>query len=643
MANAAPSLPPRPGTLTRPPRRKIVSLETLLTHKDAFGLTTATPVQRAFCRAIDGIPLGELAEDKDVQWCFGGLDALKALEALALQGVRPREVDLVAAVRIGKTLLSSVIAFRAAVYADLTGIRSGEEPVYSIMAIKLSNAEVAINHLVGSVPNARLLRPYFLSSTKYSVTVRHAATGRPIKIRAVAGQRAGGQLASRWSCGLTLDEFGKMLGQEQGVVNYDDCVRVIRPRLRGDLAQIFAPGSPWAPSGPAFKAVTEHHGKPTAARLVMRCRGPMANPALYTPEFIEEIRRAVNGQLTVQTEVDAEFGDLPTQFFTGQDITAITRPEGQEIVPYDNRWIYCAFIDPATRGNAWTLVIVGCLMGVMDSESLFVVALAHEWVGSKEKPLNPRLVFKEMKPMMGAYGLDEVWSDQHNFDSNKVLAEDEGLTLRLDEATQPEKDDRYLALRALVVSDAPPNSGQPKLISIPKDTTLRSDLLAIIKKLTPTGLKFPLPVSSDQRHADYAPSTTGAVGKVIEGMGGWSAAMRRRIANQAAAARPPEKPPVVDDAAEPAQESADSLESNVGPVIAAGPIKLYGGVQSAGTRIRAARLQAGMTLMDLANRLGEEGWVLQRIEAGVHDVHESVVRRALLACGLPETWAPQRS
>jgi hypothetical protein len=34
--------------------------EALLTSPEAFGLTTATPLQRAICRVSDGVPIGDL-------------------------------------------------------------------------------------------------------------------------------------------------------------------------------------------------------------------------------------------------------------------------------------------------------------------------------------------------------------------------------------------------------------------------------------------------------------------------------------------------------------------------------------------------------------------------------------------------------
>ncbi len=60
------------------------TLERLLTHPSAFGLLTASPLQRAICRIADGLPLGELAEHPDVMAAIGGVASVPASRPLEL-------------------------------------------------------------------------------------------------------------------------------------------------------------------------------------------------------------------------------------------------------------------------------------------------------------------------------------------------------------------------------------------------------------------------------------------------------------------------------------------------------------------------------------------------------------------------------
>jgi hypothetical protein len=503
----------------------------LLTHPDAFGLTTATPTQRAICRCLDGVDLAELKYDTEVQWAFSGKvgpEAVVILDQLPV-GVIPAEVILCAAIRGAKTLISAALAFCACLKVDLSSTRTNETVRYSIAATEMEKARVAIEHLKGTIPEARILRPYFLRATNQGVVIRHPS-GRPIEIRVIVAGRGGRGVISRWSAGLTVDEAARMHG-EGGMANLPDILHAVHGRLLPG-AQVFMPGSPWAPKGPVFDAVSDQWGKPTRARVVIRATGPMLNPKLWTPENIEEQRSKVDGELVVQTDVWANFGSLPTQFFTAEDIALATRPfqvdgVAQLALAYERHRTYAAFMDPATRGNAWTLVVASWLGGESESESIAQIVLAHEWIGTRSKPLQARDVFAEMAPMLSLYKLTEVWSDQYNFDPNKEHAEACKVLLLKDDAPKVEKDERYLDLRDLVISDAPKGWGQAKRISLPPHPVFRADMLAIVKQLTRTGLSFPLPTQTSGRHTDFAPAAAGAVNKAKILGGGFVEAMAR--------------------------------------------------------------------------------------------------------------------
>src|SRR3972149_1913244 len=61
-----------PGTKApQPVKQGVLSLEDLLTSEAGFGLKTATSLQRAICRAIEGRPLDDLWLDPAVRRSFG--------------------------------------------------------------------------------------------------------------------------------------------------------------------------------------------------------------------------------------------------------------------------------------------------------------------------------------------------------------------------------------------------------------------------------------------------------------------------------------------------------------------------------------------------------------------------------------------
>ena len=510
-------------------------LEFLVTDPECFALTKATPVQRAICRCLDGIAIGDLVNDEDVRWAFTGKRGTDALEVLAHipVGVMPKSVILCAAIRGGKTLISAALAFRACLTIDVSGIMPNEPVRYSIVATDMDKAKMAVAFLQGIVPEAPRLRPYFLGRSEHGVVVRHPS-GLPIEIRVTFGGGGGKGVIARWSAGLTADEAPSMQGGRGKSINLDDLLRAVYGRLRPG-AQVFMPGSPWAPSGPIFDAIQDNWGKPTKMLVVIRATGPMLHPEWWTPQRIEEMRSLRNGELTIQTECWAEFGSLPSQFFTADDIRLATRPFQIDGIPqlellYDPNRNYAAFSDPATRGDAWTLVIASWLEADNEGDAVAQIVCAKAWMGSKQEPLKAKEVFLEMRSILEKYRLSEVWSDAHNFDPNSEHASDVGITLLKDEAPQAEKNERYLELRSLVTDDAPDDSGQPKRISLPPDPMFRADMLAIVKELTRTGLRFPLPVGAaggGTHHADFAPATVGAVAKAKANTGGFVSAMKK--------------------------------------------------------------------------------------------------------------------
>ena len=82
-----------------------MNLETVLTSASGFGLSQASPLQRAICRIADGLPLADLADDPDVA------NAL-ACDASALPGSLPPELYVLSGIRCGKSLLAAALAVR---------------------------------------------------------------------------------------------------------------------------------------------------------------------------------------------------------------------------------------------------------------------------------------------------------------------------------------------------------------------------------------------------------------------------------------------------------------------------------------------------------------------------------------------------
>ena len=156
----------------------------------------------------------------------------------------------------------------------------------------------------------------------------------------------------------------------------------------------------------------------------------------------------------------------------------------------DDRHTYVATIDPATRGNAWTLAI-GCLTDGRKRQ----IVLTREWLGTRAQPLQPGVVFKAIADVLRPYRLRVVHSDQFSEDTMRELARQADLSLIVTPWTAGLKADCYDALKTLA---------QESNLDLPNDATVTTDLLGIRQKITRNGMVFDL-AKQGARHSDYAP------------------------------------------------------------------------------------------------------------------------------------------
>jgi len=477
-------------------------VETLLTAMGGFDLA-ASPLQRAICRLADGRALGDLGERADVCAALGCGPG-------AMPTKRPREIAILSGIRVGKSLLAAALALHWAVTCDLTGLAPGEVPRVSIVSTTKDNADVVFGHVVGHIGASAWLSSLIIGKpTNDAVLIRHPS-GRAVEIKVVAGSRAGSTLVSRWSAGCIFDEFPRMIGGDEGVVNWDDSRAAVLLRLRPG-AQLVHIGSPWAPFGPAYEMVATHHGKPSERLVLIIAPAYDMNPAYWTPERCAEAK-AADADVYL-TDVEAKFASPEESLFPGVEIDRVTRAEPPELPPVRGAE-YAAAMDPATRGNAWTLVIA-----TREGRRRRVV-LARQWIGSRIDPLSSGMVLAEIGALCKRYGIDVVQTDQYYVDALAELARARTYTdgdgveqvkhpivLQQSMLTEAEKVQRWLALRLRV------STGE---VEFPPDGVFRADMQRVKKRTTQSGVQVVLPKTSDGRHCDFAPAVLLALDRYLD-------------------------------------------------------------------------------------------------------------------------------
>lgn len=452
-------------------------LEELVTSAHFFGLTTASPVQRAFCRIIDGEQLGTLGADPVV---------LRALGGALPPASPPREMAWLSAIRVAKSLAAAALAVRLTQRCNLDQLGPGEVARIPIISLDKDKAQAVLNHLIGRVMASPLLKMLVLDEPTDGLVLR-SPSGRPVLVCVVAGKRAGGAVMAYWLAGAIFDEYPRMSGADDAVVNWDETRASAQGRVLPGGA-ILNIGSPWAPEGPAYNQVTTHFGKPTADLVVMRSTGPETNPSWWTPERVADDARTNPNH---RTDCLAEFATPEEALFSSELVTSSTRRDGPEQLPYVAGGDYAAAMDPATRGNGWTLVLA-----TREGERLRV-ALALEWIGTRDKPLDPGVVLDEIKAALAPYKVTRIDTDQHMGDALARLGSDRGLTLVQWPLVDAERTRRYLALRTRFAMGH---------VELPAVEHLRSDLVRVKKRITTTGVTIALPQTSDGRHCDFAPA-----------------------------------------------------------------------------------------------------------------------------------------
>ena len=464
-----------------------LDLEELYVSRQGWGCETATPVGRAILRASQSKPLAELASDADVLEAFGGSEAIAALPTEA-----PLEVDIQAGIRTGKSRIASCVAFFASQTVDVSRLAPGEIPRVSVVSLRIDSAQVVLDHLVGTLESRPWLKKLLLEEpTSDSILLRHPS-GRPIEVKVVAGARAGGTLVARWSAGAVFDEYARMVGADDAVVNYDDARRAVLGRLLPG-AQVWSIGSRWAPMGPAYERAQSHFGKPTREHLLVAATGPQLNPVHWTPEKCAALQKS--DDLAYRTDVLNEFADPESAFFTQTEIKRATRV-GPLVMPSEPNTFLAAGIDPGTRGNSWPLVLVQ--MGKdMEGVYRFSVLLACQWTGTSSMPLSPVEIFAAIERKLRPYGQVPVISDQHSADALLDIATRTHVKLRIKSITSANRNELFERIKGQLSQGT---------LELPNEPVLLRDLASVRRRVTQAGLAYHLPKTPDGRHADYVPA-----------------------------------------------------------------------------------------------------------------------------------------
>ena len=151
-------------------------------------------------------------------------------------------------------------------------------------------------------------------------------------------------------------------------------------------------------------------------------------------------------------------------------------------------------MDPATRKDAWTLVVA--TMRETNEGKRRTIVLAKEWRPTRTQPLSPKAVLQEIATVLRPYRVSMVYTDQASGDALRDIGDGVDLTLVIQPTTASSRIEMYENLKARLGNSE---------IELPPDPQLKADLLGVRRRITRAGLTIDLPRTGG-RHCDYAPA-----------------------------------------------------------------------------------------------------------------------------------------
>lgn len=442
-----------------------------------------TNVQRAICMVADGEPLGALWDDELVRVAFGRARPPE---------VAPRELLVLAGIRCGKSMIAAAKSAKGALTCDVSGLSAGDQPLVPMLATERKTAQQLYAHTM-ALFRQPLLAGRLAEETADGLWCKHDS-GKLVEISIAALSRAGSTLVSRWLAGCTFDEAPRMIGADEGVRNLSDAKDAIDGRVLPG-GQVLEIGSPWAPYGPVYDTVRTRFGKPDEDLVVVRAPGPVLNPYYWTPERVAWFRQ--HKPIAYRINVLGEFTDPPEAMIPSESIIRAI-PIGVTMKPREKGVEYVATMDPATRGNAWTLTVLGCTGENEAGHPKLELARAAQWQGRPDEPLRPREVLEQIKAICDEYGIESVISDQASIDAYSDIGDMVGIGVSGIFVGAEERWEMVELVRLALV--------EGRLLLLDEQPQLRSDLLRVEKRATTKGLTIRYPSTGDGRHCDFVPA-----------------------------------------------------------------------------------------------------------------------------------------
>jgi hypothetical protein len=395
----------------------------------------------------------------------GTIDELGYLTAVTPVPYIPqtyREAWFICGRRAGKSdaIAATIVAYEAALGGHEMRMRRGRKALCYQIAQDIKQAKYSLHSIRATLESMPVVKDKITNVTADTIDLWNGINIAvvPPTMKSVRGYD--NPIA-------TLDEVGVWY-QDADSANPDfEVYRAVSPgQAQFPDAKIIGISSPWSKQGILFKRwqagtngsklscqkcrahpdpSCRHCRKlrlPHQGRLVLHApTAMMANPLITTRWLIEERHKDAKA---FERECLARFQDSLSGFLSSALLQEAVERGVVERAPETSN-VYVAALDPAFRRDAFAFCI-----GHADPARGLVIDLIRRWQPLPGLPLNPKEILTEIVPLLKAYKVPVITSDQYHFESLNQLAIELGFAIQATPFTATSKASIYGNLKNLV-------------------------------------------------------------------------------------------------------------------------------------------------------------------------------------------------
>jgi hypothetical protein len=367
--------------------------------------------------------------------------------------------------RWGKTdaFTSTVLAYEAALGGHEEYIRKGaQQAVCFLVAQDLRLARQNLPLIQATIESSPLLKKEITNITADFIELKNGlsigvAPANPKALRGYAVPVVGMDEVGMW---YTDSESANPDYEIERAVKYAQGQFPFRKRL--------GTSTPWIKEGLLWKyhtAQTEGRNVPEKERvpykgiLALHASTAASGNPLITKDWLES--EHARDPEAFERECLARFSDAISGFLNASLLSGAVDPGVVERAPSAAHF-YVAALDPAFRKDAFGFTIVH-----HDKKRGIVQDVIRRWKAPSGSVLNPAEILNEMVPILQAFRIPVVYSDQYQLESLQQLAINNGFSIEGVDFTAKSKARIFGNLQQLV------NQGRLRLLDPDKNTDAR--------------------------------------------------------------------------------------------------------------------------------------------------------------------------